>query len=47
MGCNCGNRGTTGWVYTAPDGRQTTYRTEVEALAAKVRAGNTGTVKAK
>lgn len=43
MGCPCSG-GIKAWVYTAPDGTQTEKRTEVEALALKVRAGHTGTV---
>jgi hypothetical protein len=32
------------WVYVKPSGEQVSYRTEIEAMAAKVRAGNVGTV---
>ena len=47
MGCNCGKKGSaTSWVYVAPDGTTKTYRTEVEAKAAKIRAGGTGEVRA-
>lgn len=45
MGCNCG-KGTTQWTYVAPDGKQTVFRTEVEARAMKIRNGNTGEVRA-
>jgi hypothetical protein len=46
MPCNCGKkRGSVTYEYVAPDGRTTTYSTEVQAKAAKVRAGNTGEVR--
>jgi hypothetical protein len=45
MGCNCGGNTNNGWNYVAPNGSATTYKTEVEALAAKVRAGGVGEVK--
>ena len=40
MGCNCG-KGTAAMehVYTAPDGKQTVYTSEVQAQAAKIRNG--------
>lgn len=40
MGCNC-NRGgaSTSYVYTDPKGKKITYRTEIEAQAAKIRNG--------
>ena len=39
MGCNCGNTKTVAvnYVYTSPEGKQITYRSEVEAQAAKIR----------
>lgn len=40
MGCSCGNRGggpAPSYQYTSPSGAKTTYRTEVEAQAAKIR----------
>jgi len=39
MGCNCGGTKTTTtkWVYTAPNGRQTVYTSEVQARAAQIR----------
>jgi len=43
MACNCG--GTTkasSFIYTAPDGKQTIYRTEVEARAAQIRDARAG-----
>lgn len=43
MACGC-QGSVKAWVYTAPDGTTTERRTEVEALAMKIRAGNTGTV---
>lgn len=46
MPCNCGKKaGPTQYVYTSPTGQTTTYRTEVEAKAAKIRGGG-GQVKA-
>jgi len=53
MGCNCGGTKTTPsqYVYTGPDGKQTVYRTEVEARAAQIRdartKGTAGTYKPK
>lgn len=42
MGCNCGGRkAAKTYVYTAPSGQQTTYRTEIEARAAVMRNGGT------
>lgn len=38
MACNCSKGGTKqNVIYTAPDGKKSTYRTEVEAQAAKIR----------
>lgn len=38
IACNCGNKNKpVNWVYTAPDGSKKTYRSEIEAQAAKVR----------
>lgn len=41
MGCNCGGTTTVpvNYVYTSPTGKKTTYRSEVEAQAAKIRNG--------
>lgn len=40
MGCNCGKGGkVSSYVYTAPNGKTTPYRTEIEAQAAKIRNG--------
>jgi len=41
MGCACGGKGSTTkkFVYTAPSGKTTTYKTEVEAQAARIRNG--------
>jgi len=41
----CGCQGTVkSWVYTAPDGTSVEKRTEVEALAMKIRNDNLGEV---
>jgi hypothetical protein len=46
MGCNCGNKGkATQYQYVPPQGAAQTYRTEIEAQAARIRNGNTGTVR--
>lgn len=47
MGCNCGKKTAASgkFVYVAPDGRQVTYPTEVQAKAAMIRAGRVGEVK--
>lgn len=40
MACNCKkNKPTTTYTYTAPDGKQTSYRSETEAKYAVVRKG--------
>lgn len=40
MGCNCGQKSTSQqFVYTAPDGKTTTYTSEVQARAAQIRQG--------
>jgi hypothetical protein len=40
MACNCKrNKSTTSYVYTAPDGKTTSYRSETEAKYAVVRKG--------
>lgn len=44
MACGCKGGGN-GWNYIAPNGQTTTYRTEVEARAAMIRAGKVGQVK--
>ena len=41
MGCNCGGNAVKSWVHIAPDGKQTNYKTEVEARAAQIRQGGT------
>ena len=42
MACGCTKRnGAKEYVYTAPDNKKTTFRTEVEAKAAVVRQGGT------
>lgn len=44
MGCNCTKKNSEmKHVYTSPTGQTTVYRTEIEARAAKIRAGG-GTV---
>ena len=46
MPCNCGKKATSkGFVYVAPTGETRTFATEVEAKAAKIRAGGTGEVR--
>lgn len=46
MGCNCGKKkGSVTYTHTSPTGVTKTYNTEVEAKAAKIRAGG-GEVKA-
>lgn len=38
MGCACGQKnGAKSYIYTSPSGQRTTYKTEVEAQAAKIR----------
>lgn len=40
MACNCKkNKNTASYVYTAPDGTKTSYRSETEAKYAVVRKG--------
>lgn len=47
MACNCrGKNGAKKFVYTAPNGSQQTFRTEVEARAAQIRNGG-GTYEAR
>lgn len=43
MGCGC-NKGVQSWTYTDESGTVTTKRTEVEALAMKIRADGAGEV---
>lgn len=47
MPCNCGKSSAkqTTYVYVDPKGRQTSYRTEIEAKAAKIRAGGGGSIR--
>jgi hypothetical protein len=45
MGCNCGGSKTKQWQYVAPNGAVSTFKTEVEARAAKIRNGNAGEVR--
>lgn len=43
-GCNCGKTvAAQSFIYTAPDGKQVTYKTEIEARAAQIRNGG-GTI---
>lgn len=47
MTCNCGSKNKTkAYTFTAPDGSSKTFGTEVEANAARIRAGG-GTVEPK
>jgi len=41
MGCNCGNKTEPkqSFLFTAPDGKKTTYTSEVQARAAQIRSG--------
>lgn len=39
MACNCGKQAQFKYVWTAPDGQKTTYTSEVQAQAAKIRWG--------
>lgn len=44
MACNCGSNKTTApksYTVTAPDGTKTSYRTDIEAIAAAKRVGGT------
>lgn len=47
MPCNCGGQKTRAqsYVYTSPQGKSTTYPTEIEARAAQIR-NNGGTYRA-
>lgn len=46
MGCNCGNKNAKyNYVYTDSKGKQTTYNTEIEAKAAKIRDANVGSIR--
>lgn len=46
MGCNCGNKNSKfNYIYTSGAGKQTTYNTEVEAKAAKIRDNNSGSIR--
>lgn len=43
MACNCGkNKANQKYVYTSPTGQRTTYTSEVQAQAAKIRDKNSG-----
>ena len=46
MACNCTKNGKLKYVYVDGGGQQHTYQTEIEAQAAKIRAGGVGTVRA-
>lgn len=41
MGCNCGKSKTKSYnyVFTAPDGKRKVYTSEIQAQAAKIKAG--------
>ena len=45
MPCNCGKKSNQKFVYVMTDGRQVEYPSEIQAKAAKIRAGNVGEVK--
>lgn len=47
MGCNCGQKGsaTNTYIYTDSKGKQHSYKTMVEANAAKVRDQHRGSVR--
>lgn len=46
MGCNCGNKNSkVEYIYTSSKGVQTTYNTEVEAKAAKIRDAGAGSIR--
>lgn len=47
IGCNCGSKTAqkVNYIYTTPQGRQVTYRTEIEAKAAQIRAGGGGSIR--
>lgn len=47
MGCACSGKknGNQRWIYTDPNGRQSTHQTEVSAKAAKIRNGNRGSIR--
>lgn len=48
MGCNCGGASSTAskvYIYTDGNGVQTSYNTEIEAMAAKIRAGGGGSIR--
>jgi hypothetical protein len=47
MGCGCGNKGTTVWVYTPPGGQPVTYSKEIQAKVAQIKAGGGGTIEPK
>lgn len=45
--CNCGGNKTSSvkHIYTDVNGRQTTYKTDIEARAAQIRAGGGGNIR--
>lgn len=46
MGCNChGTKVAQNYQYTSPDGKRTTYRTEVEAQAAVIKGQKASGIK--
>ena len=47
MPCNCGSKNTAkvDYVYTDGNGKQVSYRTEIEAKAAQIRAGGGGSIR--
>lgn len=46
-GCGAGRTARQEWIYTDANGRQHTYRTEIEAKAAQVRAKGAGSIRPK
>lgn len=47
MGCACGDKSSKfTYVYTSATGTQQVYNTQIEAEAAKIRAGGGGSVRA-
>ncbi|HEU4911411.1 MAG TPA: hypothetical protein VFV76_05905 [Actinomycetes bacterium] len=47
MGCGCTGNGQSKvtYIYTTPEGRQVSYRSEIEAKAAQIRAGGGGNIR--
>jgi hypothetical protein len=47
VGCGCTGNGQQNvtYIYTTPQGRQVSYRSEIEAKAAQIRAGGGGNIR--